>query len=670
MPKDITEDLPYDLTRVASEQSFALSNVAYDVSINDLGFIIKANSDTPYKRETAQYKKDQFDNATEPGEQTLTGWWVRSQTSWHLGAGIRYYEPGTDPGTQYRFYDSRGVDIWTKGEVSLLKDTFHLYPSSGTAAGKIIATAGNDGTNDCLVIGDSLGVLRKVTYNGDSAGTVYTGGSYASLASGHNSGSVDNFVSITNDGTYYYAMCERAIHRGRIDGTGTDVAIKHTSSAPVVGKAVIKYAKGFLIASSGRGLYEIPEFSTTSSVVHNSGADLTGVSNKMSHPNDQWVWTSITGGLSHIYASGYAGSTSEIWKIPYTDNGSTASTTFASLNLSRSSVVAQLPYGEIVKSIEAYLGYLVIGTSLGIRIATVNNDGTITYGPLLFESNYPVNGFVFNGTYVYAATTAISNNIPRAILVRVDLGAPNDDGTFPYAYDMEYESDEISEATGVFILGGRLTIVTEEGGNGELIGQYLTQRRASGWLETGYVRYGTVEGKYFKYLKANGLLGNNDTITLSTVDVNGTVADIVPMGISVINNDVNISSPSGAQEIVAFKFTLNNNSPISTYPTLLSYQIKAVPAAPRQRLYQYPLSCFDKDMDRFNVSFGYEGRAYDLISALESLETLSDFVTVIDYRTNESYQGIIEEVSFNNESSPDKGSSGLGGTLLVTIRKY
>ena len=40
-----------------------------------------------------------------------------------------------------------------------------------------------------------------------------------------------------------------------------------------------------------------------------------------------------------------------------------------------------------------------------------------------------------------------------------------------------------------------------------------------------------------------------------------------------------------------------------------------------------------------------------------------------DYRTNDSYQGIIEEVRFINESSPDKNESGFGGLLLVTVRK-
>jgi hypothetical protein len=74
-------------------------------------------------------------------------------------------------------------------------------------------------------------------------------------------------------------------------------------------------------------------------------------------------------------------------------------------------------------------------------------------------------------------------------------------------------------------------------------------------------------------------------------------------------------------------------------------------------------------MDKYNVQFGYIGRAWELLQTLEELELSGDFVTVHDYRTDESYQGVIEEVKFSSESSPDKDSNGFGGLLLVTVRK-
>jgi len=664
MAQDITEDLNIDLSATAGETGFTLDQVAYDVSINNLGFVLKSNSDSPYRRETAQYKKDQFDNSNEPGEQTLTGWWLRSQTSWHHGAGIRYYEPAVDDNNKYKFYDSRGVDVWTQGEIGLLKDSFHLYPTTGTAAGQIVATAASSNGTQCMVIGDSVGALRRVSYNGNLpantvGGTIYN---YSSLATGHTSS--NPFVSITTDGTYYYAMCSGAIHRGSIDGTtSADVVIKRDTNFNI-NNSIIKYTKGYLLASHENGIYSIPNPSTTNSVNHNSGAQLTALNNKVTHPNDKWTWVSIAGGLSHIFAAGKAGGLSEIWKIPFDTGGATID-----IDMPQASVVAQLPYSETVNVIESYLSYLVIGTNKGVRVATVNVDGTITYGPLLYSSDYPVTGFVTDGTYVYASTTA-PGAIDHAVIVRIDLGAPFEDGTFAYAYDFEYESDEVSAGTGVFMIDDRLVIVTQEGANGELIGQHTTNRRASGWLETGYIRYGTVEPKHFKYLQTTGLIAEGDGIGIKTIDTSGAIYDLLSLDTNTLAQDVKLSKPIGKQEMIALRFTLTNGSPVASYPTLQSYQVKAVPATPRQRLIQYPLSCFDTEMDKNNMVFGYNGRAYETFSRLEELEKSGDFVSVVDYRTGESFDAIIEEIRFISESSADKNSPGVGGTILVTVRKY
>ncbi len=37
-------------------------------------------------------KREQIDQTTEPGEQSFTGWWFRSQSSFHLGAGAKFFE--------------------------------------------------------------------------------------------------------------------------------------------------------------------------------------------------------------------------------------------------------------------------------------------------------------------------------------------------------------------------------------------------------------------------------------------------------------------------------------------------------------------------------------------------------------------------------------------------
>jgi hypothetical protein len=214
-------------------------------------------------------------------------------------------------------------------------------------------------------------------------------------------------------------------------------------------------------------------------------------------------------------------------------------------------------------------------------------------------------------------------------------------------------------------------MVIEEGGAaGELQVEHTTNYRSSGYLQTGKIRYGTVEPKFFKYIQARGYIPNDDGISIKTVDSNGNEYDIVNLTSSEIGSNVALGQPVGEQELIAIKFILNRSSVnTSSTPRLDSYQVKAVPGVPRQRIYQFPLSLYDTEMDKYNVQFGYVGRAYDVLQKLEELESLGDFVQIKDFRTNETFQGVIEEVRFTNESSPDKDSNGFGGLLLVTVRK-
>jgi hypothetical protein len=96
--------------------------------------------------------------------------------------------------------------------------------------------------------------------------------------------------------------------------------------------------------------------------------------------------------------------------------------------------------------------------------------------------------------------------------------------------------------------------------------------------------------------------------------------------------------------------------------------LKALPAVPRQRLIQYPLFCYDHESDKFGVEEGYEGSAYERMSQLEQIENVGDTVRVQDFRTGESYIGLIEELDFINKTPSGPRFSGYGGLLVVTIR--
>jgi hypothetical protein len=685
--KDISEEFQYDVSYTASGSGFDLTDIAYDISFNDVPFILKADNQNPYRRETAQYKKDQFDNSQEPGEQSLTGWWVRSQTSWHNGAGIEFYEPGTDyEHVSHRFYDSRGIDVWTVGEMRLHKNVFHAYTASGGIGGFNAATGQwTDATvtppvdKDCLIVGDESGILKRVTLNGNSSATTsnYTAG--ATFPDGH-SGSDYPFLSIGSNGSTYYAVCSTCVHRGTINTlTSDDVYFRYSSSAS--NNAFSKYARGVLFFAHDNKISIVnTAASPTSSGTHTGGtvntfgSSDTYLSNFFSHSNPSWIWTDITAAPSAAFASGIAGNRSEVYKFsPDRDIAVNA------LDMAAGTEAMSLPQGEFVNALHYYLGYLVLGTNKGVRVCPVDANGDPVMGPLLVETSYSVNGFTERGSYIYAATKADNSGNTNAILIRIDLSQQFSDGTFAYAYDLEYESTpDSSNCTEVYNLRetqangtvlDRLVMVVEEDGTGELQVEHTTNYRSSGYLQTGRIRYGTVEPKFFKYLQTRGLADTGDSIGVQTIDYSGNEYDIITLDAVSLGQNVGLSQPVGGQEFISIKYIFNNGSPVADYPVLQSYQLKSVPGVPRQRLYQYPLSCFDTEMDKYNMQFGYSGRAYDVIRTLEELETTGDFVSVKDYRTDESFQGVIEEVRFINESSPDKDSNGFGGLLLVTVRK-
>jgi hypothetical protein len=113
--------------------------------------------------------------------------------------------------------------------------------------------------------------------------------------------------------------------------------------------------------------------------------------------------------------------------------------------------------------------------------------------------------------------------------------------------------------------------------------------------------------------------------------------------------EVNINYPQASQEYLGFQFTLTRSDTDSSKgPLFTGYQIKALPAIPRQRLIQYPLSCFDHESDHFGVEVGYEGSAYDTYdSTWKTIENIGDTIRVEDFRTGESYIGLIEEMEFH-----------------------
>ena len=641
MARDITEGraeraIAVDVGVVSSTNIWQNTDIAYDVAIGGLPFIYAINDSRPYVRETAPFRKDQFDNGQEPGEQSLTGWWIRSQSSFHTGTGIKFLDPAqTDENGHYRFTDSRNVDVWTRGQVTLLKETANM---SGVTTGTYKLISVMDGATNKIVAWEPATTTIK---NYTASGTAVTYTDVTSIAQPLDTA----ILAVATDGTNLFIADNDHIYTGPIATPNAGYSRYYSINSE---KVVLGWVKQRLVACIGTSVYELTDIKGTD---HALGAA------SYTHPNDDWTWTSISESGSAIYVAGYAGGNSAIYKF-------TLSTAGVMPTLTSGVIAAQLPIGEYVNKIEYYLGYLMIGTNKGVRAAIISEqDGSINYGPIIIEESNGVYDFAFRDKFVWV-TGSIGG---YAGLYRIDLGTELEPLRFAYATDA-YLDGVAGYATTVDFVGNTDQIAfTTSGSNGIAI-QSTTVLAATGYLTTGYIRYGTLEPKNFKRL-----LGRGDftygSMTMETVDKNGVEYDHITYDSVVTPIEVTTSNPPSAQEYVAYKFILARDAVTTSLgPIFKGYQVKATIATPRQRVIQFPVYCFDVETDRFNTVVGYEGRAFERIQRLEDIEEFGDVLTWQDLNTGESRQAVIEKISFTRMTPPDKRFDGFGGVLIIQVR--
>ena len=654
--RDITEgranrSIAVDVGVVSSTAIWQNTDMSYDVAIGGLPFFYAINDSRPYLRQTAPFRKDQFDNGAEPGEQSLTGWWIRSQASFHSGSGIKFYDPATtDENGHYRFAESKGLDVWTKGQVTLLSSCTSTHYTTGAIASNGVAQQ----HVRSIKWGSTSGVLLHDEYDVDKIAVDGT----VTHFQDYNSGSDYPVYAICDDGTYAYFVTNRPgtparmyMYKKALTASSSDAeTTMFFDAGTLLTNATMEYVKERIVLCANNKIYELS--SSASSLP----------SPIYTHPSSSHVYTSIAASGPAIYVSGYNGIQSTILKF-------TLSTAGVMPTLTSAVVAAELPVGEIVHKIYYYLGHMMIGTNKGVRVATVSDtDGSLNYGPLIVETSQPCYDFAARDHYVWCATGVGS----EAGVIRIDLSNELETLRFAWANDLYMDGVTGHVTTGCAFANGtdRLVFTTAYASseNGGIYIEDESTLRTSGYITTGNIRYGTLEPKNFKRL-----LGRGDftygSMTLETVDKNGVEYDHISYDSSITPVEVTTSSPATAQEYVAYKFILYRDATTSSAgPTFKGYQAKATIATPRQRVIQFPVYCFDLETDRYNSMIGYEGKAFEKIQVLEQIEETGDVLTWQDLTTGESRQAVIEQISFNRMTPPDKRFSGFGGVITVQIR--
>ena len=171
MSKDLLSRIPLSLATVgsAADVQWVNTDFLFQIAIGGVPFNLALNDVYPdvkqYIRQSTPWKKDQFDSSQSPGEQTFSSWWLRSQLSFHGAEGIRYLEPADDDVVMTQFAASSGVDVWERGQVTLLRDTSNVEDETGPT----LVMGYQDGSTDMFVEANGTVVKRHDGTTGTGA---------------------------------------------------------------------------------------------------------------------------------------------------------------------------------------------------------------------------------------------------------------------------------------------------------------------------------------------------------------------------------------------------------------------------------------------------------------------------------------------------------------------
>lgn len=317
----------------------------FPVALNGRPYIVDLNQTRltyQFKRETIPVLRSQSNVTNLPDESSMNpeDLWRRAQDSWHKGTGQRFLDKqDSDPA---RFHASYGMNVWDKWQMTLLQDS---------ALGDAFSTV----TDTSMVATSSKLFL---TINNAISYSPGLGNTYSQI----NAAAGANYKSCTTDGHYvYFAKGADGVYL-------TNKGVATAAVSWVTGTVnLIRFVQGRLMAAAGASIYNITTNPSTAGPTALPAALKTMA-------NSDWVWVDFAEGPGQIYAAGYSGDRSMIYRSTIKADGTA---------LDEPVVAGLLPDGEIIQCMQGYLGYVILGTQYGVRFCNVDGQGNLIVGPLL-----------------------------------------------------------------------------------------------------------------------------------------------------------------------------------------------------------------------------------------------------------------------------------------------
>ena len=614
-----TFTLPYVNTPPYFSGSAVSSMVpnVFPVAIDGRPYMVDQKSGR-FGRTYEQRVRDSTDDSTSPGESTINpgGLWRRGQDSWHLGAGQQYAD--TADAKAFQFYKSKGIDVWTKGQVSLLNDTKLSLSNAATTAHMVVC-----GSNVYVTLNGDV----KYSANPYASSPTWTAVVDEAGGTAAPTGTVQAMATDGND--VYLAFPSDSVRK--VD-TSVDPAIISNTKF-VTGTHdfyMLGFAKNYMFGAYDQDLR----------LINSNGTHAT---TPVTPDDTNFRWVGVATGQNAVYAAGYSGEKSLVYKITITALGV----------LEKGVVALELPTGEIVSSISGYLGYILVGTNKGVRYCSTDAQSNLVAGPIIPTSG-PVRKFTSEDKYTYF-TWSNYDGVSTG-LGRLDLStfvAPNQPA---FATDLMYTStnDVLSVVTKdskrMFIVSG-IGVVAED----------TSVLVASGEIESGIYRWGIPDRKFVAKVdtRATPLVG---TITqYLSVDDAAFVQLSTWDDVGDTENTTNGTDDHAIE--AAFKFKLTRDTTVtSTGPTMTRWMSRAYVAPFRSQQFVVPVLLHNTIRVRDKEYF------YDVDEHQSFFDSLISAPRIIVLQIgNFTHSVIVDDVEWVPSDATGNYWS-FEGTLIVTLR--
>ena len=563
--------------------------------------------------------RDSVDQGVEPGEATINpqGLWRRNQTSWHFGAGQVYGDVDSDP---YRFFKSKGVNPWNKGQLTLLNSTKVSLPSANT---NLFTCVVETGGTQYLYVADGATVKFSsdpfaATPTWQSITTATSGTLPTTAITGLESNGQNVFIAWTGNDIWYTTP-----------GATSATFFYPTSGTDDQTFYAFGYAKNRGFAAVNQDLYQIGLGSGSHSIFFDN-------------PDATFRWVGAAAGQNAVYAAGYSGTNSIIYKITIKTDGT--------LDVPVSAL--ELPIGEVVSAIHGYLGFIIIGTNKGVRFCSTDNDSNLVAG-----ANIPtpgkVNDFTSEGRFVWFGYTNYDG--VSSGLGRLDLSVFTSANTPAWATDLMYtstasvQSCATVESKRVFTISG-VGVVVED----------ATTKVASGSIETGKFRWGIMDPKFVVKVDARTTPLVGSITFYTSLDNNAYFENGVST--SALRTQHTFEGLESKMIEAAFKVVLTRDASNGLSPTLTRITARAYATPTRSEYFKVPVLLHHK-IDMW-------GRTYyfDVLAERGELLELVHNPRVIKYQEgNEVISVIVEDMEWQAEDARDREWE-WDGTAIITMR--